>query len=84
MSITLSKMKKISLYYRQHRGQTSIDMIKHYFCENLAKVANFEKDEKEILNGKFLTGNTSCLTPLKEAENRSSTSCLVCATQQSQ
>ena len=38
----------------------------------------------KILNVKFLTGNASFFTPLKEAENRFSISCLVCATEQSQ
>ena len=38
----------------------------------------------KILNAKVLTGNASFLVPLKEAENRFSISCLVCATEQSQ
>ena len=38
----------------------------------------------KILNAKFLTETASFLIPLKEAENRFSMSCLVCATEQSQ
>ena len=37
----------------------------------------------KILNANFLTENASFLIPLKEAENRFSISCLVCATEQS-
>ena len=36
------------------------------------------------LNAKFLNENASFLIPLKEAENRFSINCLVCATEQSQ
>ena len=38
----------------------------------------------KILIAKFLTGNTSFSTPFKEAENRFSISCLVCATELTQ
>ena len=38
----------------------------------------------KILYAKFSTGNASFSIPLKEAENRFSISCLVCATEQSQ
>ena len=38
----------------------------------------------KILDGKFLTGNASFSTLFKEAENRLSISCLVCATELTQ
>ena len=44
----------------------------------------WERLQMKMLIFKFLTGNASFLTPFKEAQNRFSISCLVCATELTQ
>lgn len=79
------KNEKDTMYLWYRKIKTSIKMIKRVFFSKIWQtLQTLEMINLKILNFKFLTGNTSFLTPIKEVQTSFSLSCLVCATELTQ